>query len=54
MAIDTPLSGTTEDERPLWGQLINNTTYKEQYHTLFDEFLKNYLENGTVDRKSVV
>ena len=30
MAIDTPLSGTTEDERTLWGQLINNPTYKEQ------------------------
>ena len=48
MAIDTPLSGTTEEDRPLWGQLISNDTYKEQYHQLFDEFLKNYLENGAV------
>lgn len=51
MAIDTPLSGTTEEERPLWGQLINNDTYKEQYHQLFDEFLKNYLENGVVEKE---
>ena len=48
MAIDTPLSGATEEDRPLWGQLINNATYKEQYHKLFDEFLQNYLENGAV------
>ena len=48
MAIDTPLSGATEEDRPLWGQLINNDTYKEQYHKLFDEFLQNYLENGAV------
>ena len=51
MAIDTPLSGTTEEERPLWGQLISNATYKEQYHQLFDEFLKNHLENGVVEKE---
>ena len=51
MAIDTPLSGTTEEDRPLWGQLISNATYKEQYHQLFDEFLKNYLENGVVEKE---
>ena len=51
MAIDTPLSGTTEEDRPLWGQLISNATYKEQYHQLFDEFLKNHLENGVVEKE---
>ena len=51
MAIDTPLSGTAEEERPLWGQLISNATYKEQYHQLFDEFLKNHLENGVVEKE---
>ena len=48
MAIDTPLSGTEEEDRPMWSQLINNETYKAKYHELFDEFLQNYIENGFI------
>lgn len=48
MAIDTPLSGAQEEDRPMWSQLINNETYKAKYHELFDEFLKNYIENGVI------
>ena len=51
MAIDTPLFGTNEENRPMWSALINNETYKEQYHTLFDEFLSNYLENGAIAKE---
>ncbi|MBU3803989.1 MAG: CotH kinase family protein, partial [Candidatus Cellulosilyticum pullistercoris] len=48
MAIDTPLSGAEEADRPMWSQLINNETYKAKYHDLFDEFLQNYIENGVI------
>lgn len=48
MAIDTPLSGAEEEDRPMWSQLINNETYKAKYHELFDEFLQNQIENGAV------
>lgn len=48
MAIDTPLSGAEEEDRPMWSQLINNETYKAKYHELFDEFLQNYIENGVI------
>lgn len=45
--IDTPVSGTTMEERPLLNSLLSNETYRNQYHTYFDEFLKSYWENGT-------
>lgn len=51
MPIDTPLSGTTEGERPMWSQLINNKTYKTMYHSLFDEFLTTYLESGVIEQE---
>lgn len=48
MAIDTPLSGASEEDRPMWGKLISNETYKEMYHKLFNEFLVNYIESGSI------
>lgn len=51
MAIDTPLSGAEEEDRPMWSQLINNETYKVRYHELFDEFLQNYIENGVIQEE---
>lgn len=48
MAIDIPLSGADEEDRPLWSQLINNQTYKAKYHELFNEFLQDHIENGVV------
>ena len=48
MAIDTPLSGTDEEDRPLWSQLINNESYKAKYHELFDAFLKEQIESNEI------
>ncbi|MGB8453243.1 MAG: CotH kinase family protein [Anaerocolumna sp.] len=45
-AIDTPLSGTTEEERPIWGKLIENEEYLNQYHEYFDELITKYFESG--------
>lgn len=44
--IDTPVSGTTMEERPLLNELLTNEEYLEQYHDLFDQFISNYFENG--------
>ncbi|WP_250229517.1 CotH kinase family protein [Anaeropeptidivorans aminofermentans] len=44
--IDTPLSGTTLEERPLLGKLLENTEYMALYHEYFKEFISDYFENG--------
>lgn len=51
MAIDTPLSGAKEEDRPMWSKLIHNETYKTQYHELFNQFLANYIENGKLEKE---
>ena len=48
-AIDTPLSGASEDDRPLWKAIIQNDSYKELYHKYFDELLSNYFESGNFE-----
>ena len=45
--IDTPLSGTTADARPMWAWIAGNEEYLAKYHEIYDELLKNYFENGT-------
>lgn len=44
--IDTPVSGTTLEQRPMLGQLLNNETYLEEYHQYMDELVKGYIESG--------
>lgn len=44
--IDTPVSGTTMDERPLLNQLLSNEEYLEQYHQYFAEFISGYFDSG--------
>lgn len=48
--IDTPLSGASEDDRPLWKAIIQNDSYKELYHKYFDELLTNYFESGDFEK----
>ncbi|WP_414151017.1 CotH kinase family protein [Acetobacterium carbinolicum] len=44
--IDTPVSGTTMEERPLLNQLLSNEEYLEQYHQYFAEFISGYFDSG--------
>ena len=44
--IDTPVSGTTLEERPMIGQLLNNDTYMEEYHNYIDQLVTGYVESG--------
>ncbi len=49
--IDTPLSGTTMDARPMIGKLFENEEYLERYHELFDEFISSYFESGEFENE---
>ncbi len=44
--IDTPLFGTTAEQRPMWKWIIDSDEYREGYHKAMDEFLKTYFESG--------
>lgn len=44
--IDSPLSGSTEDTRPLWNLIASNETYLEKYHEKYDELISEYFESG--------
>ena len=47
--IDTPLSGTSEDARPMWAWIAENESYTAQYHAVYDELLSNYFESGAFE-----
>ncbi|WRS28729.1 CotH kinase family protein [Oscillospiraceae bacterium MB08-C2-2] len=48
--IDTPVSGTTLEDRPLLGKLLENETYLNLYHQLFGEFISSYFESGEFEQ----
>lgn len=49
--IDSPVSGTTMEERPLLGKLLEVPEYKELYHQYFDEFIADYFESGKFEQE---
>ena len=49
--IDTPVSMTTMEDRPMLGKLLGNAEYRLRYHTLFGEFISGYFESGDFDRE---
>ncbi len=48
--IDTPVSGTTLEERPLLGKLLENETYLSLYHQLFGDFISDYFDSGEFEQ----
>ena len=44
--IDSPLSGTTEDARPLWKAIVSNDEYLELYHSVYAELISNFFGSG--------
>jgi len=48
--IDTPLMGTTAEQRPMWKWIIDNDKYKKEYHEAIDEFIKSYFESGKFEQ----
>ena len=49
--IDSPLIGTTEDERPMWKWIMEDETYQKQYHDAMDALIKDYFESGAFDQE---
>lgn len=49
--IDSPLSGTNEENRPMWNFIASNEEYLEKYHQVFDELIKEYFESGEFEKE---
>lgn len=47
--IDTPVSGTTLEDRPLIGKLLEVEEYLETYHSYLREIVNGYFMNGTFE-----
>ena len=47
--IDSPLSGSAEESRPMWAWIAEDETCLAQYHAALDELLQQYFENGTFE-----
>lgn len=47
--MDTPVSSGTVEERPILSWIFADETYTEQYHALYDDFLRQLIESGEVE-----
>ena len=47
--IDTPMSVSDGDDRPMWGWIQSSETYREMYHAYFAEFLETVDIQGIID-----
>ena len=45
-SIDNPVSGGDVDDRPMLGWIFSDASYTEQYHTLFEEFVERWFDEG--------
>ena len=45
-AIDSPLSGASEDSRPLWNCIVSNEKYLSLYHKYYSELMKSFFDSG--------
>jgi len=45
LAIDTPVSGVSLEDRPLLGKLLEVPEYKEKYHAYLQQIMDNYFAN---------
>ena len=52
IGIDTPLSGTTADSRPMWNWIVSNDEYLEQYHKAFETLISEYFESGRFEEET--
>lgn len=45
-AVDTPMGGSLEKERPLYSKLMEVTEYQELYHSYLQEIVDGYVNSG--------
>ena len=50
-AIDTPLNGATEEERPLWNVIFSNEEYLKSYHGYYEKLLSEFFESGKCEEE---
>lgn len=51
LAIDTPLSGVTMEERPILSKLLEVPEYKAKYHEYLQEIIDGYFADGQFEQK---
>jgi spore coat protein CotH len=51
LAIDTPLSGVSLEDRPLLGKLLEVPAYKEKYHAYLQQIVDGYFADGKFEQK---
>lgn len=49
--IDTPVNGTTLEQRPMIGKLLENEKAKAQYHEALRRLVDNYFKSGDFERE---
>ena len=49
--IDSPLSGASEDARPMWAWITADERYLEQYHAACERLLSKYFESGEFEAR---
>ncbi len=47
-SVDSPVSGGDVDDRPMLGWIFSDASYTEQYHTLFEEFVERWFDEGAL------
>jgi hypothetical protein len=47
--IDSPISGASSDDRPMWNWIVANEKYTELYHQSFEEFLNSVDIMSSID-----
>lgn len=50
LAIDTPVSGVSLEERPLLGKLLEVPEYKEKYHAYLQQIMDSYFADGKFEQ----
>ena len=50
--IDTPADGEVMTNRPMFHNLMLHEEYYKLYHSLYDDFIETYFENGYFDMKT--
>ena len=48
-SIDSPISGGSSDDRPMWNLIVKNKEYLEMYHQYFEEFLNKADIDGIIN-----
>lgn len=48
--IDAPISGGSDDDRPMWSWILSSRSHTDAYHALFSEFLSEVDIDALIDR----